>query len=390
MAPVDVPPALYTEGVVLERAPYPDPARKEYSQGDCVVTVRVDEAGAILSTEVGACPVLLVDAARTAAMSSSFPAAAAEGGVLTRSYELTWRFRLDPGFGHDWVLSVLGDAYGWCGHCKDGGLLNEDAVQLGFGTSSTGTVWTATVGTRAGGSDGDGGRAGLDLGAAVTRRVFWQSAFTPALALRSSLVVGQADLPLYHSFRPMAGFVLQTMHPDRHGLGWSVELLGGVDVRFGWKYYRELRPDVGLVLHWHLPPPGATAALRAGNTPRWDDVLLDWVPEPAVRPPDTGPRAPIAVARSSVRAVAELLPVLPAALRARGAEGLCKVLVDVGADGVPTRVETLACPPVFAGAVADAVIHSRFEPFLNAAGVSVAVRFEVGYRFEAAGVTRAP
>ena len=385
MVPVAVESEPSAEGVVLERAPYPDAARKGYSQGDCIVTVRVDEAGAILATEVGACPQSLVDAARTAAQASSFPAAPTEGGALTRSYAMIWPFRLDHGFGHDWVLSVLGDAYGWCGHCAGGGALAENAVQFGFGTRSTGVSWTATVGTR-----GSGGQLGLDLGAGVTRLIFWQSAFTPAVALRSSLVVGEGDLPLYHSLRPLAGFVLQTQQPDRRGMGWSVELLGGVDARLGWKYYRGLRPAVAVALQWHLPPPGASAALAVANTPRLAHVGVDWLADPAIQAPPSGPRPPVAVARASVQTVTELFPDLPAEVRARGVEGVCRVLVDVDARGVPTRVETLECPPVFAGAVESAVIHSLFEPTLDAAGTSVSVRFEVGYRFSSAGVTRLP
>ncbi len=366
-----------TPPIALYAPAYPEAAWQVRARGDCHVIVTVDEAGNAGASDVRDCPELLVGATRDAVTRSVFAAEDAPDGVLTRTYALTFPFRLDPGFGHDWVMTGSVAGFGWCAFCADTGAFAENDALFGFGLRDDAIVSEAVIGWRAG---------GFEMGGGAVRALFPDGLATPTLELASTFVIGERSgvgvLPNYGSLRPGLGIAVQSRVLDRHGFGWRVDLHGGVDVRVGWNYYKELRPDVGLQVGWVFPAPGAKAALARANTPRVESVDRLFVPYVPPRPPP--PVLPPHVPRPP--AIALPAAIVPAELRDLGVAGTCRLLVDVDAEGIPTRAESLACPGPYAGPAEDAVMASRFSPVTDpASGSAIAVNFDVTYTFAAGG-----
>ena len=174
----------------LAPADYPPGARDLHAQGACIVDVAVDSEGNPTGVVRKDCNDVFFEAALDAAMRSRF----SPGGL--RTFTVQYPFSVDSGLRHDWRVSLLGSAYGLCAHCRDGGLLTEDSALLGFGRAYDGFLVSAYAGSRDG---------GLEVGAGVAARVFWQHAFSPTASLRSALVFAEGDTPMYHSLVATGG-----------------------------------------------------------------------------------------------------------------------------------------------------------------------------------------
>lgn len=345
----------------LAPANYPEQARETHSQGTCVVKVAVDADGEPTGVDRADCNDVFFEAAADAAMRSRFSSGD------PRTFTVEYPFSLDSGISHDWRVSVLGSGYGLCAHCADGGLVNEDSVLLGFGRVSDSFLASAYAGWRDG---------GLEVGAGVTATVFWQSPFSPVAGLRSALVFGEGDIPTYHSFVADGGLVL---HP--RGQRWAIEVHGGADLRLGRRYYRAMRPDLGVAVSWDFPPPGTTTRLRARNTPTVTAVVGPTAPAPA--PVVAVAQDPKEVQLSDVTLMQAPPPVFPPEAAALGLEGSCSVRVSITAAGVADHVEPADCPGVFYAASAKAAMQASFAPYIGpVSGTPTPVTFAVTFDYK--------
>lgn len=332
-----------------------------HAQGTCVVKVRVDEDGEPAGVDRADCNDVFFEATSDAAMRSRFSSGD------PRTFTVEYPFSLDSGISHDWRVSVLGSGYGLCAHCADGGLATEDSVLLGFGRVLDSFLASAYAGWRDG---------GFELGAGVTATVFWQSPFSPVAGLRSALVFGEGDIPTYHSFVLDGGLVV---HP--RGQRWALEAHGGADLRLGRRYYRAMRPVLGVAVSWDFPPPGTTQRLQARNTPTVTAVVG---PPPPVPPPVVVvAHDPTQVQLSDVTLTRSPTPEFPSEAATLGLEGSCSVRVNITAQGVADHVEPMDCPAVFYAASAKAAKQATFAPYIGpVSGTAVPVAFTVTFDYK--------